>query len=996
MGGNNKNKAQQTQNDLSQDNGSSSSTTVQCDDDQTGAIQVTVADSGGTGIAAVQITGPGTKPTDGSGQASFDNLAPGSYTVTVTTPLASPAGDDYFMPTKSASKKVQVAAGQTVPVAFVVKKRPTPSISVDAPKIVIVKHDYHGKKKPGVKPHRIEVELDYDGDHDGVGELSCAQAAQIKIYDKETSTSAKSLPWSIKAASLKGKTVYLEGIKESGALSGTELKLTLKNGTIPPKVAEATEKITCLLLQLNVYKSRPEDNSDPDMIAEGPKIEPGRSVIVQGASDKLAFAHRAKLVVMQAKPAAYAGKLILKPIAGNLDLFGDADEVPANGQTVLAGAALESPNPSIDSANGKIYFVQGNAMSAAFGDTGWTVEAEDVPGQEGDRVTMTALKAELRLFKSQPEDKSPPVALSGDDKIDTGRFVQKQDPDNLQGRAKLVVRRLEPSGFAGKLSLSGWDLTHNPYSEAKSGAPKVKLFTSETGSSQFAFGATIDHSASGGAGDLKTLWVEGGTTSAALIDTQIRLNVVDVDFGCDRGNATVVEFQKIKATIKSTPANTVRAGYPAPADHTYENAKLTDDFSDGKNEPLVLIRNAQPDIELEVTVLPDLPVDLDIQWRAVRNPKDKSAIGGKNDLPTVTRDGANKRKATLDANAKGSFRIRPYIDCNGVDEYSPKEPSIPLNLVLADVVFVADNSAGLNANLESGLGDDFAYVVNGEWPGTWAACIAAKGAGMTMELVADVTGGGADGRLGLNKVFGGLINMLTDNQIALTYTEPPAPPPVGPPPPPPPPPPATYTIRNRYVLNRGDATGQYTLDPTDPSPMFLPSDTAPTVLAFPVLDTGRGSGGLGGESATMSRSGMWDKQANRPVGFRYTLRCIDSPGRSFLLTHPTHATAELTNIHYVQAFRANFCFWTNIEKDRDATGDPCDRVYSAVRTMDWEAHGDWSLAWAGGNPTLTNTNAHAIAISNPNTVSPIGRAQDNGVEVRPPSGITTAIAWVTT
>ena len=42
---------------------------------------------------------------------------------------------------------------------------------------------------------------------------------------------------------------------------------------------------------------------------------------------------------------------------------------------------------------------------------------------------------------------------------------------------------------------------------------------------------------------------------------------------------------------------------------------------------------------------------------------------------------------------------------------------------------------------------------------------------MTMELVADVVGGGANGRLGLEKVFGGLVNMLTGNAISLVYTD---------------------------------------------------------------------------------------------------------------------------------------------------------------------------------------------------------------------------------
>jgi hypothetical protein len=619
------------------------------------------------------------------------------------------------------------------------------------------------------------------------------------------------------------------------------------------------------------------------------------------------------------------------------------------------------------------------------GDAGFTLQSVDVPGIEGDRVTITSFKAELQIFKSRPADGGDPAQITGDDKLDKGRFVHKQDPDNNHGRAQLIVRKLEPDGFACKLALSSWDLTHGPYTETESGAPKVKLFDAEKKGKEFAFGTEINHPASGAAANLKKLWVEGATTSLALIDTQIRLDVKDVDRGCDRANATVVEFTKIKATIKSTPAHTPRAGHPAPADHTFENIKYTEDFADGKNEPLVLMRNAQPDIALELTANPDLPVDLDIQWKAVRNKDDAASIGGKTDLPTVTRDGANKRKAVLNANAKGSFRIRPYIDCNGVDEYSPGEPSIPLNLVLADVVVVADNSAGFNGNLTSALGGGALQVKNGEWPDTWPACTRARGAGMTMELLADVTGGGANGRLGLDKVFGGLVNMLSDNRITLTYTEPP---PVAPPPLPPA---VTYTVRNRYVLNRAAATGRYR-----GTPMFKPTDPAPTLLAFPVLDTGRDAGGLGGESATMSRSGKWDKQANRPVGTRYTLRCIDSPSRKFLLNHSDHPTAQLTDVQYVQAFRANFCFWTNVTKARGTTGDAADRVYSAAQTMDWEAHGDWTVTWAGAVATLANTNPHEIVISNPNTVSPIGRAQDNGVECRPPSGITDAIAWVTT
>jgi hypothetical protein len=311
---------------------------------------------------------------------------------------------------------------------------------------------------------------------------------------------------------------------------------------------------------------------------------------------------------------------------------------------------------------------------------------------------------------------------------------------------------------------------------------------------------------------------------------------------------------------------------------------------------------------------------------------------------------------------------------------------MPLNLVLADATLVADNSAGIVGNLTSALGA-FVNIRNGTWPATWAAATGAGGAGMTMELVADVTGGGADGLLGLDKVFGGLVNMLEGNEITLTYQSQVAPI-------------TTHTVRNRYVLNRSAATGRYSSSSPDPKDLFQPGHTAPTLLAFPVLDTGRDPGGLGAETAVMGRSGVWDPVPTpQAVGTRYTLRCIDSPGRGFNLQHPNHATEYLVTIHYVQRFRANFCFWTNVNNTRAKSGHAAERVYSVLRHMLWEAVGDWTVTWApagtGFAGTLTNTNPHAINVTAPTTVTPIGRAQDNGVEVRPPSGITKAIAWET-
>lgn len=922
------------------------------------------------------VTKSANQPTAKEGTTIFKKLKHGPYDVTLTLPQT--LQDNYVAP--PAATKIDMPAGQDLAITIEVPPRPAPKIEIAAPKIIIVKRDYHGKPKPGVKPHRIKAVLSSTIDFDGEGVFTWP--AEVKVYDSKDSQTVLNSPLKVPRQDLIGKTVYMEAVNPSSAPHGTTLHFRLQNGSIPPK-PPVSDKITCVKLTLKIHKPRPENGGAPPVIDEAKKLDPGRAVLEQGTADNRLFAHRAMLVVERAEPHAYSGKMVLKTLKDNIEAFSHTHEKPAKGQQALEEDELKFANTASHTL-----WVQGKSKSDSMGDSGWKVELEEVPDQEGDRVTMSVLKTELRLFKSRKAAGGDPEQFSDDDKIDKGRFLHKQDTDKNHARAKLVVRKVEPADFVGKLFLTSWNVKHKPsYSESKAGSPRVEMFDDEDAGSAFAFETDIDHP-SGAADDLKTLWVQGKTDSADLIDTEIRLGVREVDNGCERCSFTVVEFTKIKATIKSTPAHTVRAGHAAPADHHFENTKHTEDFANGKNEPLVLMRNAQPDITLVVTVKPDKPVKIPILWKAVRNKDDHATIGGKDDLPTVTADGSDVRKATLSADQKGSFRIRPYIDCNGVDEYSPKEPSIPLNLVLADATLVSDNSAGLAANLTSGVGGGVFSVSNGDWPGDWATAIGTPGgAGMTMEVIADVTGGGADGRLGLDKVFGGLVNNLAGNDIILTYTDVIA---AGPGPP------ATYTVRNRYVLNPHAATGNY-----GGTPMFRPGHTAPNLLTFPVLDTGRPGGGLGADSATMTRSGMWDTQANQAVGIRYTLRCIDSPGRGFLLAHPDHGNCGLTAVHYVQQFTANFCFWTNVTRVRTQSGDPADRVYCVLRSMDWAATGDWTIAWtnpggAGWVATPTNTNAHNIAVTNPQTFSPVERVQDHPIEVRPPSGITNAIVWVTT
>ena len=617
-------------------------------------------------------------------------------------------------------------------------------------------------------------------------------------------------------------------------------------------------------------------------------------------------------------------------------------------------------------------FVQGAKPSASVNDI--TLQLSLKPGSAPVKtpvtVKMTSVEVTLDICKSRTKGGVDPEPLSTANKIKLGRHVQVQDPGTNAGRAMLIVRKAIPASFAGSLILAPKD-------------GRVRLFAAADdppATGQVPLASSTTRNSDIPADGLK-LWAEGVSVSGAARDTGFKLGVDGVHPGGDVVNMTVVQFTEIKVTIKPTPsnipANAVAAGLPAPAQHVFQSASLSRDFS--VNVPLVLMRNAQPDIALEVT---SMPPRLPIRWQAIRNELDHGGLGKAKDVPVVTPDARNVKRAKLDAGAKGSFRVRAYIDCNDSNKYEDlidREPSIPLNLVLANATLIRDDSAG-NAggaagNLTTAIGASFINITNGLWAPPPLTAANLRQAGMGMKITADVTGGGANGCLGLDKVFSGLVNMVQNRDVIGTYRDTTVVPPT------------VHLWKFIAASNAASATGGVA-----PSNFFQPGDPAPVLYRLPLLDTGRPAAGTGGETATMSRSAAHSSLA-RPVGQRWTVQCIDSPGMSFRFQHPANPNALLSKIHYHYDFIACFCFWTNASLSRAPTGDPADRLYSVLRIVDWRVVGDWSVTFAGVPPVpaLTVVTRHKVKVPRRRTVSPIGRAQDNGVEVRGPSGIQIAV-----
>ncbi|MCP4343091.1 MAG: hypothetical protein GY799_30510 [Desulfobulbaceae bacterium] len=443
----------------------------------------------------------------------------------------------------------------------------------------------------------------------------------------------------------------------------------------------------------------------------------------------------------------------------------------------------------------------------------------------------------------------------------------------------------------------------------------------------------------------------------------------------DSFKITVFEIEKIKITVKPTPANTVRAGFVAPADHEEIITSDSKDFA--TNTPVVLMHCATRVVALKAIAHPP---NLPLQWHRERNPADHANLGSASDLPNIVSGAGGNSKGQLTLNQKGSFHILPFVACKGDATFDATHTSVCLNLVLAHASVRRDRSRARTTNLSvNTTANTMLRIINGAWGPAPLSAATLSSAGMAMELVSDVTGGGADGRLGLDQVFCGLINNVLIRGVNFHYRDTTVVPP------------ANRRIRLIAVSNPTDAHGN---DPTWGT-YFATGNNAPVLHALPLLDSGLRPAGIGGDTALMTRSQADSStRVNQPVGQRWTTRCIDSPGTPGSRTHRENANAVLRQIDYQYQFKAAFCFWTNRNKTRNQSGHVADRTYAVLRKYDWEIRGVWDVTWpAGSRATLTVTTAHTIRSFNQQTTSPVERAQDHSIEVRPPSGVSAGLSW---
>jgi Putative peptidoglycan binding domain/OmpA family len=657
--------------------------------------------------------------------------------------------------------------------------------------------------------------------------------------------------------------------------------------------------------------------------------------------------------------------------SGRLDRSGDAVRVfdAAAGGAELAFDGVDNVFTDAQLTAGVTLFAEGRAASAAVGDVTLTL-ALTVGGTPGLSTThtMTAVELLLELHESRRVAGTDPLPLSEAAKIDPGRFVQVQDAGNHAGRAMLTVRQAQPAAFAGTLALTLLDARTRLFGAADEVAAAGQAVVP---------GPVLLPNAGVPAAGTR-FWVEGAGVSGGLRDTVVQLGLDGVEPDGDRVQLTVVELSALTMTIPATPARTARLGNSPVPPHVVAGTAVPvpADFEENPtaNPPVALIEGSVDPTTPIILGVTARPAGVPVRWGAQRAAGIPAADGGDDApaivalhaaaAPTVTPDAGNPLAATMRTDNSGTFHVRAFVDGNGngtFDHRVDREPSIVRNVVLGRATLFLDSSVARSTTFAvTPVGVGGIQVLSGAVPFDIGAPATAA---VHVNAQIDVITGGADGRRLVGQMFAGWINNETAVEaISGTFVEPSG---------------AVHRDPTVFASNRAAASGG-----TPASPVFVPGDPVPAVVAPPLLDSGFGAlvAGRGGGTATLTRSRIRTRTP-LALGERWIVEAVDSPGDSEPAVHQGFAAATLRRFDFGLTFSCTLGVWTS---RTNTTGDPADRAYAVVLELSWSQLGAWTIT--PGTGAIAVVTAPTTTITARTTTSPAGPAAATAVEVRfPPS-----------
>lgn len=633
---------------------------------------------------------------------------------------------------------------------------------------------------------------------------------------------------------------------------------------------------------------------------------------------------------------------------GGADIFGGPNEVLLDSDELEAGLTLHA---------------EAQRPSGAFEDVVLTLD----PQIDDERAVLklTAVKLTLDVHEVHTPFDGPsrddPPALSKAAKRNPGRQVMVQNAGGTHERAMLIAK-VEPDDFEGKLSL------------LRRGADgQVRVFDARSGGA-----AVLDagdrgrfKAAPGG----KKLWAEGSQVSRALRDVRLGLGVDGgQDFG-DHVRMTAVKLD-LEVSVPVTPHKTKRLKHMGVTD--YNMPERTTHFArHGKdwdaNPPLVLLHGSvidDPglgDVERDALAAPikliatsDLPGGGTLKARVRRASDDSGAVKGAspNDVPTFDR--ADKTNMKLLTDAVGSFRVHVFVDDDDSGTLDGTKVSVCLNLVLVKARLVEDRTVVTSEHCKcKRSGNDIVMRTHGYSKESFGYVDddpdkEGDKVPLHLKVIVELIGGGADGKRGLDKVYGGWVNNITKDETGARYGK---------------------------ALNVQCESAVMYLHQTGPGTYDVP---VPFGEDEPVLDKagfGRGGGGKACLSTSEPRALLLSKALpGVATGCRAVVQALDAPSTGWDRFHIVTPALPIVQLWIHVEFVAYLCLWTSDEGYDRGRGSG---LYGVLQSVKWRVKGKYDANSKKAKHTVTPLTVTIRATTTPAALVP---ACSTNVEVRNPTG----------
>jgi len=606
-------------------------------------------------------------------------------------------------------------------------------------------------------------------------------------------------------------------------------------------------------------------------------------------------------------------------------------------KTAAGGAKIEFKNgddvfTAADLTKGVQLFAEGTEASKGLEDVKLKLALSVGTNKFGTPGTAKATVVELTLdlFQGRPAKAADAVPMTAVTKIDTGRFLHKQNAAH-HSRAMLVVRQA-PAGLGHTLEVRA----------VTSGTGRVAVLKKEVpaGEAAEAFPilvtkADLEGAKKVGAAKGIAFFVEGtgvsGGVPGGLRDVFLQLGIQGGEPDGDRAVFTVFEITKIDATLQNTKCK--RTGLRAAAS---KKTSVTDNGTFAAGDPAVLKGCDDIDFVAEVK-----PAQTPLSWIAEQASDDT----GPKKTPTVKQNAAHLEKMKVTSDAEGSFKIHAFVDQKGdATKRGPGDSGLifRLNMVNIEVQTGAAETKVFSNDLRAGAiagGNLVVRTGTSVSPGAGYGDATFATFGFGMKTTVKLFGGGNHRQRGIDRIGMGYIQDLVNDSVVGTYAD-------GR---------TEKEVVAQLPLPGGVAVGGAVV--AGPLPL----------LAFPVRD--HKDPGSRARSPFINGSDDSDRPA-QVTGALWRVRMVDSPVIAVDTLHPVtgSALASLAGSNDFHAYAVAF-------------SSDYDENYVVVAEATWSAnYGSFNAGLGGWQKTGVG-----IPVGGPTVHKPPEPADTHGVEHCPPA-----------